>query len=131
MTRPIFLALTLLIAATAIAGCTSTREQPQVTGRWSYTVYDTPQGDVDGTLILREQGDRLSGEMDLEIADEPVSIRNIERQGESVTFDARIEVDGDPIDTSTTVTAEEGGLIGQVEAEGYGTFRLQGTRSDA
>lgn len=64
---------------------------------------------MDGTLVLREESDRLTGGMDLEIADQPAATRNVERRGETLSFDARWR-----IDTFTTITADGDTLTGEV-----------------
>lgn len=123
-------ALFAVVFIALIAGCASTRTPAEkvAVGTWNYTVYGTPEGDVDGVVtFVLEQG-RLAGQIGAAVIPGTVPLEKVALEEGRLTFSAAFEMDGYPIQTETIVTLDEDKMEGNMEVSGIGTYRVQGTR---
>jgi imidazolonepropionase-like amidohydrolase len=93
------------------------------TGAWTITV-NTPEGPVQGTLNLRQEGDAINGEIGTPFGNFPISGR---LSGNEVTFDYTLNIQGQQMPVSARATIEGNSIRGTMNAMGQ-SFDFSGTR---
>jgi imidazolonepropionase-like amidohydrolase len=95
------------------------------TGDWNLVVR-TPQGEMNVTLSLRRDGERVSGTMT-----EPagvVELRNVTLNGNQLRFTATVNMHGNGVETTMSGTIEGDSIRGVFTLSGMGSFDFSGTR---
>jgi hypothetical protein len=123
--------LILPFLALLVVGCASTRTSAvdRAAGTWQYTVFQTPEGDVDGLITLRVVGGELAGELSASVLREPVPLEHLGLEDGTLTFLARFNIDGQPMSARSNLTLASKALEGSITVEGVGTYRVAGTKS--
>ena len=57
-------------------------------GSWTIAL-DTPQGNFEQSLVLKDEGGKLVGEMSSQMAPETQKVTDITKKGDDLTFDER------------------------------------------
>lgn len=130
--RPSMQYALLLVFATlfVLAGCASSQRSTRAaSGTWTYTVYGTPEGDVNGELRLVASDDALAGEFTSELARRPAPLKDVRLDGQSLAFSASVDIDGDLIETATSATLNDDSMEGTMEIAGVGSYRFTATRA--
>ncbi len=122
----------LLLVFGFLIGCAGTKKlspYAAVLGDWDYTVMNTPQGDIGGTIHFEESEDgTLMGYMTSELSYGQAELRNLVMEGNTVTYNATLDVDGQSIELTSTANVEGMTMTGSTDATGYGTFETKATR---
>ena len=94
-------------------------------GDWSLVVH-TPQGDINVTLTLRREGDRISGGLNGPMGQ--VNLPNVTLAGNQIRFTATINIDGNSVDTTGLGTIEGDSINGTFTLAGMGSVEFSGSR---
>lgn len=128
--RPVAL---LALAVCFLMGCAGSKAvvspYAAVLGDWDYTVLNTPQGDLTGVIHLAEAEDgTLTGHMTNEMAAGQAEMMNVMMTGNTVTFNATLDIEGQMVPVQGTAVFEGPVLTGSTNAEGFGVFDITGTK---
>lgn len=119
------------LAALVFSGCAllrSTPETPDIVGNWSYVVKNTPQGDAPGVISIAYAGEVFSGKMTVDMLMQTVEIEDASWEEPVFTFAAVLDINGQDVRTTTTLTVAEDTAAGSIDVPGYGTFDVTATR---
>jgi hypothetical protein len=94
-------------------------------GDWSLVVH-TPQGDINVTLTLRREGDRISGGLNGPMGQ--VNLPNVTLAGNQIRFTATMNIGGNSVDTTGLGTIEGDSMNGTFTLAGMGSVEFSGTR---
>ena len=94
-------------------------------GEWNLLVH-TPQGDLNVTLTLRRDGERISGGMTGPMG--PVNVPNVTLTGNQIRFTATVNIDGNSVDTTALGTIEGDSISGTFTLAGHGSMEFNGSR---
>lgn len=118
------LAVILSFALIWLTGCASSKTMAyDPAGTWNYTVTGTPNGDVNGKLILSKNGDNYTGEM--QSAEGSASLDNLQIEDQKLT--ANLNYQG--MDLTVSGTFEGDNFDGEVAA-GYDSFDMTASRAN-
>lgn len=107
-----------------LASCASSRNMAfDPAGSWDYIVSDTPNGDVEGTLVISKSGDDYSGEIRSQAGS--VSLDGMQIEGKNLN--AVFVFQGTELSLSGTF--EQDTFNGEVKA-GYDSFAMTANRSN-
>ncbi|MBL7977746.1 MAG: hypothetical protein JNN12_05340 [Bacteroidetes Order II. Incertae sedis bacterium] len=98
-------------------------------GKWTYTIYNTPQGDLSGVLTIGKDGQAtLANDAFLET----VPVKDLVAKGNTFTFSASVTVaDGQTFSVKFTGSAENNVLNGNMTVvEIEQTYEVKGKRAD-
>ena len=128
-----FYLIVCVLAGGLAAGCASTAKMaaPSPAGDWEYVVLNTPQGDATGTMMINAEGNVYSGEINLEMLDQIVSMTDVAFTDSTFMFKATFDADGQLIDTVTRMTLNGNMMNGMMEVGGFGEFVINATRKEA
>ncbi len=112
----------LIVFSGMLLACTATKKIAySPLGNWDYTVRDTPNGDVSGTLVLSKDGEQYKGVLQSSMGS--VDLENVKVEDNQLR--GTFEMEGYELELIGTFAGEE--LEGTVGFEGY-TFPLKGSR---
>ena len=94
-------------------------------GVWNLVIR-TPQRDMNVTLTLRRDGERVSGTMTGPTG--AVDLRNVTLDGNQLRFTATVHMDGNGIDTTASGTIEGDSIRGVFTTTALGSFEFTGSR---
>ena len=98
---------------------------PDVTGTWDI-VEETPQGEMEGVLMIKDAGDGYSGTIN--VADQKSKLQNVMVKGSKVMFDRTVETPNGNLDLSYTGTVDGDKIEGTIDAGQFGEIPFSGTR---
>ena len=132
MQRASFYVVVCILAGGLAAGCASTSKMaaPSPAGEWDYTVFNTPQGDVTGTLMIVAEGDVYSGEIVFEAFNQTASMTDVAFTDSTFSFKAIIDAGGQLVDLDTRMTLNGNMMKGKMDASGFGGFDISATRKE-
>jgi hypothetical protein len=104
------------------------QESADVAGTWSYTV-SSPQGEVSGVLILKGQAGSYSGTISNEMSNGAREISNVEVSGKELSFEFALDMGGQSLSISVTVTVEGDAFEGTMSVANFGESPMEGRRS--
>ena len=101
-----------------------------VVGTWEYTA-NTPGGESAGTIIIKNDGDNLSGTITNDQADDGArELENITVDGNDVSFDLSIDAGGQTLTINVEMKVEDDTFEGSMNVGSMGSFDLEGTRTE-
>ena len=124
----------LLLLSLALTGCASSNQATEsaevALGVWNVVVEGTADGDLTGVLIVTQVAEELTGEAIFPDLGPPAPFEEFGYDGETFSFSATLEIDGQP--TLIVGSAEIDGdqLEGTFEVPGTGSFEMTGTRTE-
>lgn len=113
--RIITLALALMLSVfSALAA--------EVTGTWALTI-DTPNGPLDATLTLKQDGEKLTGTVVSQLGESPIT-------GTAKDSDLSFSMTMDGVGTIayTAKVTPEGKMDGSLDLAGQGSMKFTGTK---
>ena len=112
--------IALLIALVFLAGCAASNVAKNgPSGAWEYTVKNTPNGDVSGTMNIMQEGDGYTGNLTTSSGSIDLNNLTIEEGKMSSSFNYQgtpLELTGDFSEDSFTGNVGAGGQSFPVEA---------------
>lgn len=133
MRRASFYVFVCVLAGGLAVGCASTAKMaaPSPAGEGEYIVLNTPQGDATGTMMIASEGGVYSGEINLEMLNQVVSMTDVAFQDSTFMFKATFDSDGQMIDTVARMTLNGNMMTGKMDVTGFGEFDINATRKEA
>ncbi len=101
--------------------------QVEAVGTWSVTIAIPGQTTESELLIKGEPGD-LSGSLTAQ--GETTDVSNVELDGNTLTFDAKVDAGGQDITLNFELTIDGDSVEGTVAVGSFGTFDVEGSRQD-
>lgn len=96
-------------------------------GTWSITIA-IPGQTTDSELVITGEPGDLSGS--LKAQGETTDISNVELDGDTLTFDAKVDAGGQSISLSFELTIDGDSIEGSVGVGNFGNFDVEGERQD-
>jgi len=126
--RLAFVVLPLLFFTAGCGLLRSTPKTPAVVGTWGYVVKNTPQGNAPGTLTVHYADGKYTGQLKVDVLFQTVPIEEASFDGQTFSFAALLDIDGQKSRTTAEVTVEGDAMTGRIEVPGFGSFPLTATR---
>lgn len=101
--------------------------QVDPTGTWAYTI-ESPQGGS-GTLLLKKEGDQLSGIIVNNRNNKETTLNNIELVGNGLTFDYEASFGPNTNTVNVVLVIKEDSMEGTMSIGSFGSFPMKGTRT--
>ncbi|MEQ9439623.1 MAG: hypothetical protein RIG62_11275 [Cyclobacteriaceae bacterium] len=118
------LTATFMLGFIWLSGCASSKSMAyDPAGAWNYTVSGTPNGTVNGTMVISKRGDAYSGEMRTTAGS--ASLDNLQIDGQTMT--ANLMYQGTNLELKGSF--EQDTFTGEVVA-GYDSFDMAANRSN-
>jgi hypothetical protein len=113
--------LTIIIALllSALSGFAA-----DVAGAWTVNI-DSPNGPIEATLTLKQDGDKLTGTLTSQMGDAPVTgtIKD-----NDITFTMSIDANGQNMSISYTAKVADNKMDGSLDFAGQGTIKWTATK---
>ena len=123
--------LVSILIISIIAGCAGTKAVVySPVGTWDYTVYNTPNGDSSGKLILTESEDGMTGMLSSPDLGE-TDLNDLKYRGEEKSLNASFWLDMAGMDLLIQGTFEGDNFTGSINAGEMGVFEMKATRQIA
>lgn len=97
-------------------------------GSWSYS-YESPQGPGNGTITIKGSPGSFTGTMTLSFDNSTNDIRDVEVDGNTVTFSVDINAGGQPLAMDISMTIDGDAFEGSMTVGQFGSFPLEGSKS--
>ena len=120
--------LLTIVMALIVMGCASSKKNVYtIVGTWDYTVYNTPNGDSSGELILVETEEGIKGVLSSpDLGD--TDLENLVYSGEDKSFSATFWLSMANMDFTITGNFEGDSFSGSVDAGQMGAFDMKAAR---
>jgi|SRR5690554_2331638 hypothetical protein len=130
MTRVVTRFVFVLAAVTLLSACASTRVpvEESVVGAWTFTVFNTPNGDVTGEFIIAEENGEYTGTITSSVTQGASPIREFVFQDQHITFTTRVQAEGSTLVTKAKLSLAQGEILGIMNIEGVGMYPVKATR---
>ena len=95
-----------------------------VSGAWICTV-DSPQGQLDVTVTLKQDGDKVSGTVSSQMGDAPLTGTV---KGDDITFTMSLDAGGGPMNLTYKAKVDGDKIAGSIDLAGQGEIKFSGTK---
>ena len=95
-----------------------------VSGAWACTV-DSPQGQLDVTLTLKQDGDKVTGTLSSQMGDAPVTGTV---KGSDIEFTMSMDAGGGNMVLKYNAKVDGDKISGSINIEGQGEIKFSGTK---
>ena len=117
--------LATLFAALVLTVASAFAANADVAGAWAVSI-DSPQGQVDATLTLKQEGDKVTGTLSSQMGDAPISGTV---KDDTVTFTMSFDAGGQAMTLTYTAKVTDGKKMdGNVDFAGQGAIKFTGTK---
>ena len=87
---------------------------------------NSPHGEISVRLTLRKDGEQITGTMATPMGNG--EIHNGKMTGNDLRFNASLQLQASPVETTVTATIEGDNMRGSIAIPGMGSFDFTGTR---
>lgn len=116
---------TFAMAVFILAACATTRNAAtSAVGTWDYEIKDTPYGNVQGQMMIDQDGDSYTGELRSSMG--TAAMENIVIQDNEIN--ATLSMDGNNLTINGTIDGDQ--IQGTVDAGGNGSFPMSASRAN-
>jgi imidazolonepropionase-like amidohydrolase len=106
---------------------TKNSKKADPTGSWAY-ITETPQGNMTGTLKIKNDGGGYSGTMSSSMNDRAAELKSISLDGNNLSFSYGFDAGGSEIAVEVSIVIDGDEFEGTLAVAQFGTFPLKGTR---
>jgi imidazolonepropionase-like amidohydrolase len=96
-------------------------------GTWAYTT-ETPQGNMTGTLKIKNDGGSYSGTISSSMNDRAAELKSISLDGNALSFSYGFDAGGSEIAVEVSLVIDGDEFEGTLAVAQFGTFPVKGTR---